>query len=153
MNLPALYGISIAHLVEITGCTDRTARRYKRLQVLPPWLARLVAICLEGELGEISRAWRGWRLAHGELISPEGWRFNPGQIHALPFLRQQLQAAQVRGRLPGQADWISGEFEPVPECLVADAWPRPSAQILEFPGGHFVREAARDSAPAGRVQQ
>jgi hypothetical protein len=94
--LPALWGrANVDTLAQLTGAHPTTARRWKRLKALPRWLAILVRVVLEGELADVSAEFAGWCIRHGELVSPEGSRFTPGQIRALPILRQQLVAYRV----------------------------------------------------------
>jgi hypothetical protein len=95
--LPALWGrIRAEELAQLTGAHLTSARRWKRLITLPRWLAVLVRTVFEGELADVSREFAGWRLRRGELVSPEGWRFTPGAIRALPFLRQQISAQRAQ---------------------------------------------------------
>src|SRR5687768_8771678 len=98
-ELPALWGrINAESLADLTGCHVASARRWKRLTVLPRWLETLVRTVVEGYLYELSREWRGWRIVGGVLYSPEGWSATPGEVRSLPLLRQQLRALQVRER-------------------------------------------------------
>jgi hypothetical protein len=94
--LPALWGrITAENLVQLTGCHASTARRWKRLLRVPAWLERLVQLFIDGHLGELHGAWRGWHLVRGELITPEGRGLTPGQLYALPYLREQVRALEL----------------------------------------------------------
>lgn len=71
----------------------------------------LLEFALEGELGAIAPAFRGWRLdaRHGELVSPEAWRFTPGEICSLPLqfglVRElQRQVRELVTAIEGRAD-------------------------------------------------
>lgn len=77
-----------------------TARRWKRHGRLPLGMHRLLELTRLGELGAIARAFAGWRLdaRHGELVSPEGWRFSPGEIRAIPFRYGQIRGLQRQVR-------------------------------------------------------
>lgn len=112
MDAATLYGYSSARIAERIGVSEVTARRWKRAKKLPAAIARLLRLVLGGELGEISRAWRGWSLREGELVSPEGWTFKAGEILAIPFFRAQLAAYQAEQRLPRQADFLEERYVP-----------------------------------------
>lgn len=66
-----------------------------------------------GDAGGLDPSFRGWKIEHGEMISPEGWRFSPGEIMSMPLLRQQLAAYQAAER---QADAL-------PEQPAPGEWP------------------------------
>lgn len=132
-GLPSLWGRATAEdLAELTGAHITTARRWKRQARPPAWLERLVCLALEGELGEISPAWRGWRVDQDKLISPEGWSFRAGEIRSLPFLHSQIASYQALQRIPAQADLIEGNWERLPGAMQADAAPRPSAAVISL---------------------
>ncbi len=134
--LPALWGrVNAETLAEATGAHLTTARRWKRLTVLPVWLARFVRVIVEGHLEEIAAAWSGWRIVAGDLVSPEGWSVSPGEIRALPFMRQQLAHYKAQARLPAQADLVTGGWSTLPGALVRDAAPRPGATVSDLFGG------------------
>lgn len=103
----ALAPIHDAHLVELTGVHPVTVRRWKKLARLPRWLERLVRVCLQGELGEIDRAWSGWRVVRGELVSPEGLSYSPGAVRASTLWRAralELGALERRSRIAFDAN-------------------------------------------------
>lgn len=112
MDGQELWGIGARMIAERTGVSLATARRWKRATTIKAAIARFVQVAIFGELEPISRAWRGWRLVNGHLVSPEGWAFKPGEILALPLLRAQLAAYQTEQRFPRQADWLEQRFEP-----------------------------------------
>lgn len=105
------WGRSAEELAALAGVHLTTARRWKAGARPKAWLLKLLAIALEGELGEISRAWRGWRIHRGELVSPEGWRFTPGNVRSIPFLEMRIASLEADRRFPRQADWIEGRFD------------------------------------------
>lgn len=111
MDGKELWGVGARMLAERTGVSLATARRWKRARRIPAAIARFIQVAIFGELGVISRAWRGWSLRDGALVSPEGWTFSPGEILSLPFLRQQLAAYQAEQRVPRQADWLERRYE------------------------------------------
>lgn len=106
----SLAGIRAEQLAAL-GCVHlSTARRWKRTGKCPRWLERLVRVCHRGELDDIHRAWRGWRLERGELISPEGWQFSPGAVRSIPLLQTQVKTYQLERRFFQQADWIERRY-------------------------------------------
>lgn len=98
MSHGSLYGYPAERLAQLTGSHIATARRWKRSSRAPRWLLRLVAICFEGELGEIDASWQGWRLVRGELFSPEDVGFTPGAVRAGPLFRARADelARQIK---------------------------------------------------------
>ena len=103
----ALAPIHEAHLVELTGVHPVTARRWKKLTRLPRWLERLVRVCVRGELDDVDRAWRGWRIRAGELVSPEGLTYTPGAVRASTLWRRRaldLGALDRRSRIAFDAN-------------------------------------------------
>jgi len=139
MTTPALYGVPVGVLATLTGAHPTTARRWKRAQRVPPWLTRLARVIIDGELGEVSPDWRGWRLVRGELVSPEGWTATPGDVLALPLMRGQIAAYQAAQRLPAQGDWIESRYERLPGALTRDAAPRTLASVAPLSASRRAR--------------
>lgn len=90
------------------GVTVRTAWRWKRAGHMPAAYALGLQLLEDGDLGALSPAWRGWVLRRDEIISPDNWRFRPGEIQALPLkvqligeLKRQLARPQQFELLPG----------------------------------------------------
>lgn len=110
-SLEALARIEPQRLAELAGVHVSTARRWIRTGKCPRSVARLVRVCLCGELDDIHAAWRGWRLVRGTLYSPEGWEFSPGAVRSLPLLQTQVREMRRERHFIGQADWLSGRFE------------------------------------------
>jgi hypothetical protein len=110
MGQGLLYGVPVALLVYLTGAHRTTCQRWKRAARVARWLERLVLVYLQGELGEIDRTWSGWRLIAGELVSPEGWRFTPGDVRVLPFLQAQIRTLRADRRVALQADWVDERY-------------------------------------------
>ena len=55
--------------------------------------AQLLAVrALLGDLPGTAGKWNGWRFHDGQLTSPAGVAYNPGDILSLVLLRQQLTA-------------------------------------------------------------
>ena len=147
-----LYGIPAERVAAMTGAHLTTARRWKRAARLPLWLTKLCRLLIDGELEEISGTFAGWRIHCDELVSPEGWRFTPGDVRSLPFLRQQLAHAKARARLPAQGDWISGDMETLPGALRQDAAPRPVAVVVPLSAPRGAQPRPPSPAPPLRQQ-
>jgi hypothetical protein len=72
-----------------------TVRRWLKGEVQIPGHQHQVIRLLLGDLPGTCGKWTGWRFHQGELYSPGGDRFGPGDVLSLILLRQQL-AAQAR---------------------------------------------------------
>jgi hypothetical protein len=70
----------------------KTLYRWKTGRVPIPGRQHLAIKMLLGDLPGTDGQWTGWGFVRGELVSPGGDRFQPGQILALILLRQQLTA-------------------------------------------------------------
>lgn len=91
--IPTRFGESTPEqLAQLAGVSVRTARRWRSSGRMPRAARILIALRLGWlELGALCPAWRGWRLAGGAIVSPEGWTFTPGELLALPIRYQQLR--------------------------------------------------------------
>jgi len=67
-------------------------------------------VCHCGELDDLHKAWRGWRLVRGTLYSPEGWAFTPGAVLTLPLLETQVREMQRERYFFAQADWVDQRY-------------------------------------------
>lgn len=85
-------------LAQLCGVSLRTARRWKQRGAVPDRAARLAAVTVD--LGTIDAAWAGWQLSSGGLYSPDGWRFLPGEIQALPTLYPLLREMRRGSTIP-----------------------------------------------------
>lgn len=101
-GMPELYGISPEWIARVLGCHLDTARRYKRTGKMPRAIARFLAVRIDGELGFVDTAWRGFKLVRGELCTPEGDTIRPGDVRAIPIRRQQLDELQRLALNPKQ---------------------------------------------------
>jgi hypothetical protein len=110
MGTDLLYGVGAQDLAALAGVHISTARRWKRTGKYPRKLAPLLAVLRDGQLGPISRAWRGWCIRGDRLISPEGWSFTFGEIRSIPFMQAQVSGYQSRERTHLQADWIAERY-------------------------------------------
>ncbi len=95
-------------LAEMTGRHPSTVRRWLRTQHFPSWLQRLERF--GSDLGEVAPPFRGWSLQRDAIVSPEGWRFTPAELRAVPFMHAQIAAYQARERTHLQVDWIEGRY-------------------------------------------
>jgi Phage protein len=100
-------------LAAITGVDISTARRWKRAGKLPATAARLLSIVVLGDITVLG--FTGWRILRGELISPEGWTYSPGEVMALTLLRQRVAHLEAERR----------------KFLGLDAQPEPTENILD----------------------
>jgi hypothetical protein len=131
----SLSGVSTARLAAL-GCVHvSTARRWKRTGKCPRAIAQLVRVCERGELGEIDRAWAGWRIVHGNLYSPEGWEFTPGAVRTIPLLQAQVREHRRARGFIGQADWLSGRFE-IPSAHATET-PHREPPATHVPGRRY----------------
>ncbi len=121
MDGDPLYGLPAERLAELTGASLVTARRWKRTRALPPPVRRLLAILVTGDLGPVDSTWCGWHLSRGLLCGPDGLTFEPAEVLAIPFVRAQVNAYQVRQRFAVQADWIDGRYVAPDETQAPDA--------------------------------
>jgi hypothetical protein len=85
---------SAEHLAKVLGIGVRTARRFKACGEMPFALVVMWAVLAEGDLGIADPAFQGWRLRHGQLFSPEGTAFRPGEIASIPLRMQQVSSMQ-----------------------------------------------------------
>jgi hypothetical protein len=108
--MESLDGVTTVELAAIAQVHLSTARRWKRTGKCPRWLERLVRVCHHGELDHIHRAWAGWRLERGQLISPEGWQSTPGAVRSIPLMQAQVKTYQRERRYIAQADWVNQRY-------------------------------------------
>jgi hypothetical protein len=70
----------------------KTLYRWKTGRVPIPGRQHLAIKMLLGDLPGTEGRWTGWGFVQGELVSPGGDRYRPGDVLALVLLRQQLTA-------------------------------------------------------------
>ena len=56
------------------------------------------------DLGEIDKAWRGFTLTRGQLFTPGGTPYKPGEVEAIPIRRQQI--AHYKRELATPKQWL-----------------------------------------------
>lgn len=85
-------GLSVRDITQFARVNERTARRWKARGKIPEPYASLVRFRVRAELGALEKSWDGWCFRRGELVSPEGQSFRPGEIRALPLQHAALSA-------------------------------------------------------------
>lgn len=111
------YGIPAEEIARICKVGIRTARRWKSGESEMPKTAEMV---LAADLGMLDRAWRGWTIRKGLLISPEGWEASPGHVRSLQMMGMTLgtyrreNAALKSAVKELQAEWDAFEEQPSP---------------------------------------
>lgn len=71
---------------------EKTLYRWKTGRVPIPGRQHLAIRLLLGDLPGTEGRWSGWGFVQGELVSPGGDRYRPGDVLSLILLRQQLTA-------------------------------------------------------------
>lgn len=99
--MPDLFGFSDDAIARAAGVDLRTARRWKDTGRMPSPARALLTLTLHGDLTPLDGAWTGWKLHRGDLWSPEGHAFAPGDLRALPYLRE-LHVEVMRNGMPGR---------------------------------------------------
>lgn len=102
----ALHGLSAEELADLTHSHVTTARRWLRARELPPVVGRCLTVLRTGDLGGLSAQWNGWTLRGGQLISPEGSTFTPGDVRAGPLHAET--ARLLRGQLHAATETVEG---------------------------------------------
>lgn len=71
---------------------EKTLYRWKTGRVPIPGRQHLAIKLLLGDLPGTEGRWTGWGFVRGELVSPGGDHYRPGDVLSLILLRQQLTA-------------------------------------------------------------
>ena len=71
---------------------EKTLYRWKTGRVPIPGRQHLAIKLLLGDLPGTEGRWTGWGFVRGELVSPGGDSYRPGDVLSLILLRQQLTA-------------------------------------------------------------
>lgn len=93
--------VSAAALAAALGIPERTARRYKARGLPFPW-AVVWRVLGCGDLGAVCPAFAGWRIHRGQIYSPDGYGFTPGELAAIPLRYQQLRELELNAAEPRQ---------------------------------------------------
>ena len=78
-------------LIDLGYISARTARSWRQKRRLPAWAAGWIQLIADGDLGRMDPVWNQWLLRRGELISPDGWGFRPGEVVTIPFRHQKIR--------------------------------------------------------------
>jgi hypothetical protein len=118
-----VLSLSAETLAERLGIAIQTAREWRRLGRIPAPMLRSARALVQGDLGVIDDAWRGWTISSGVLRSPDGgdYVFRTADVMSLPYTRRRLAEAQSQleaARRPPtppepltqQSDWISQKW-------------------------------------------
>jgi hypothetical protein len=79
---------------EFLGVSLRTVRYWDVGRSRVPWSAvRLLRLLRAGDMGGLHAAWHGWYLnpRTAELVSPNGYSFQPGLLAAWPLICEQAR--------------------------------------------------------------
>lgn len=99
-------GYPASFIQEVCGVSKVTANLWKRGERVPSQRAvRLFRLHAQGRV--VPRSWDGWRFNDktGELVSPEGWRFDAGRLRALEIL---CRNGELRRSNPELWDSVKG---------------------------------------------
>jgi hypothetical protein len=150
---------------QFLGVSLRTVRYWDAGRSRVPWSAvRLLRLLRGGDLGGLHDAWTGWYLnpRTAELVSPNGYSFQPGQMAAWPLICEQARFwrrgydHRVAGGVGAVAPALT--LQPVAGEAVSDnaaatfspseAAVTPTALVSRLPGSDFVASQAADMAVA-----
>jgi hypothetical protein len=101
LEINALPGRHLRELIERIGeravarelnIHPKTLYRWATGRTLIPGRQHLAIKLLLGDLPGTEGRWSGWGFVRGELVSPGGDRYQPGDVLSLIILRQQLTA-------------------------------------------------------------
>lgn len=79
---------------KLLGVSVRTIRHWDAGRNRVPWsVVRLLRLRRLGDVGALHDAWAGWVLNErtAELVSPNGYSFQPGKLQAWPILCEQAR--------------------------------------------------------------
>ena len=120
---------SSAVLADLCGVTERQARRWRR-DGLPEYARRLVAIVLDGDLSEVSPAFKGWRIrgdrieygadARPSIMADQLGGFDWQQQLTRQYQRE-LSTLQSQGLNGSQMHALREVLESVVDCQAATA--------------------------------
>jgi len=108
-------GLTWDELPRLCQVSARTVQRWRARRALPAVVVLFLA-CFQ-DLGIIAPAWSGWQLSarKGELFSPEGVGFRPGDVQSLHWRLQQIGALRRRvAELEERAAELGRELEQRP---------------------------------------
>lgn len=82
-------------LARLTWSSLRTVRRWRAAGMMPRWAFNVLTLLLQRPLGMLDEEWDGWHLRTGTIEAPNGWRFTPGELMAIPLRLQQIAALEL----------------------------------------------------------
>ena len=83
-----LANLSNKQLMDLTGVHFTTVYRWRRQNMLPPHIEKLLKFVALHELDQLG--WKGWKIENGQLLSPSGGSYSPGQVEAIQLRQQEL---------------------------------------------------------------
>lgn len=108
-----LDGMSAEFIASGLGVPLSTVYRWKQSRKVPPMAQLALATAIHGELAPMDRAWAEWKLRDGNLFSPAGEWFKPGDLLAMGLLRQLADDGQRQVRA------LRAELEQLRQALAA----------------------------------
>lgn len=73
-------GLSKKETANLCFKTVKSVTLWGEEQEIPPVCRRLIKFYSCRDLEAINEDWRGWKMKHGELITPNGWSLTPDRI-------------------------------------------------------------------------
>lgn len=103
-NVSSIFsGYPTAVIMQWCGVSRVTACLWKRGERMPSKRAvRMFFLHSQGQV--VPRTWAGWRFNEktGDLVSPEGWTFNPGRIRAYEIMNRNAAFRDLYQTLPSE---------------------------------------------------
>jgi len=99
-----LHGLTPRELVQLTGTSLASARRWVRSRQIPPLAKRLLELVRERDLGYVDPAWQGWKLLRKKIVCPDGNEASQGQIRAIRARLAQITELERALREPAQRE-------------------------------------------------
>jgi hypothetical protein len=131
------------------GVSLRTVRYWDAGRSRVPWsVVRLLRLFRAGDVGGLNDAWAGWYLnpRTGELVSPNGYSFQPGSLAAWSltceqarFWRRDYDRRVELGRMPER---LEGASPGAPSTWVADALYSPPLVVSDPSATPLPRQTA-----------
>lgn len=96
-ELRLAVGLSRAVCADFLNISTRTLARWENAGGAPEWaLTRLYQRAYGFPLEH--KEWRGWRFFRGQLVSPDGLTYTPGELRAWQIKQQELDALRRQFR-------------------------------------------------------
>lgn len=142
---------------EFLGVSVRTVRYWDAGQHRVPWSAvRLLRLKRTGDLGALHDGWAGWIINErtAELVSPNGYSFEPGKLQVWPLLCEQARfwrqdyaqrAARGVGATAPALTLLPEAVEAAPRAAAANVVPIGAAASLIA----FAHDAGKAEGAAG----